>query len=380
VTVTRFVVGVPGHVSFQVKSIDNANRVVIDIDSASVAMPPRPRGGTVGLVADFTGGLAGPDRTRVVISVTEPVVVARSAIEQVGKSRQLFLELVPASSSGRQAKVKRPEALDPPSSLGAGAIAPPLPLPAESPEQLAARRAKPIIVIDPGHGGMDSGAKKNGIVEKEAVLAFALVLRKELEATGRYRVLMTRETDEFISLGGRVEFAEQHKANLFIAVHADYAKSNARGATIFALKPSVAQRLKSAARESAAAVRISESRISPVEDKDRSIVSDILSDLARDDVEANAARTSMFQRSVVAYMGSSTNMRDDPDKTAAFRVLKTALFPSVLIELAYVTNKDDAALLGSDAWRKKVSGSITTAVDNYFSHHGARLPMLAGAE
>jgi N-acetylmuramoyl-L-alanine amidase len=74
-------------------------------------------------------------------------------------------------------------------------------------------------------------------------------------------------------------------------------------------------------------------------------------------------------------MGASTNMRNDPDQQASFRVLKTAQFPSVLIELAYVTNKQDAINLKSDAWREKVSDSILTAVDNYFSHQLAQIPM-----
>ena len=83
----------------------------------------------------------------------------------------------------------------------------------------------------------------------------------------------------------------------------------------------------------------------------------------------------MFARTIIDKMGSSTEMRDDPDKQAAFRVLKTAHFPSVLIELAYVSNRQDAALLKSDAWRNKVAMSIKTAVDNYFSHQLARLPL-----
>ncbi|MDX2289088.1 MAG: N-acetylmuramoyl-L-alanine amidase [Hyphomicrobiaceae bacterium] len=377
---TRFVVALETAAEFQVFALDNPNRVVVDVKSADVRLPQRPRSGGVGLVSDFTAGRTGKSSTRVVIAVTEPVIVEKATIETIGATRQLFLEIVPAHGALQKAIAHRPGSFEPPIGLGAGDVAPPLPKPAESPAHLNARNAKPVVVIDPGHGGQDSGAQKNGIVEKETVLAFALVLREKLEATGRYKVLMTRETDTFISLDGRREFAEKHKANLFIAVHADYAKSNARGATIYALRPSVAEKLKNAAREAAAEVSVSEKKIAPVDNGDRGIVSDILSDLARADVEATTARTNLFQRSIIAYMGNSTNLRNDPDKTAAFKVLKTALFPSVLIELAYVTNKEDAALLGSRSWREKVSASIATAVDNYFSHKGSRLPMLAGLE
>ena len=106
------------------------------------------------------------------------------------------------------------------------------------------RHAKPIIVLDPGHGGHDSGAKKNGAIEKNVVLAFAKTLRDKLEASGRYKVLMTRDTDVFIPLGERRKFAEQNKANLFMSIHADYARSSASGATIFSLRPKGGQTIE----------------------------------------------------------------------------------------------------------------------------------------
>ena len=101
----------------------------------------------------------------------------------------------------------------------------------------------------------------------------------------------------------------------------------------------------------------------------------ILSDLADREVDSTRDRTSVFARSIIETMGASTTMRNDPDQQASFRVLKTAQFPSVLIELAYVTNKQDAMNLKSDVWRDKVSDSIMTTVDNYFSNQLAQLPM-----
>src|SRR4029078_7805808 len=100
-----------------------------------------------------------------------------------------------------------------------------------------------------------------------------------------------------------------------------------------------------------------------------------LSDLARQEVEATRGRTSVFARSVVSHMGEATNMMDNPDRSAAFVVLKSAKVPSVLIELGFVTNEADAGLLKSDSWRDKVSESILVAVDNHFSHQKVRLPM-----
>jgi N-acetylmuramoyl-L-alanine amidase len=245
---------------------------------------------------------------------------------------------------------------------------------------MAAKAFKPIIVIDPGHGGHDSGAMKHGTVEKDVVLEFSKVLREKLERTGRYKVLMTRDSDVFVELGDRVKYGEKHNASLFIAVHADYATTKASGATIYSLRESVAKGLKSSAKGQITQNALSGSEIQSVKqstasDFDMGAIKDILSDLAGREVEATRERTSLFSRSVVEYMGGSTNMRDKPDQQAAFRVLKTAQFPSVLIELAYVTNKQDAANLNSNEWRGKVADSIMTAIDNYFSQQIARLPM-----
>jgi N-acetylmuramoyl-L-alanine amidase len=213
------------------------------------------------------------------------------------------------------------------------------------------------------------------------VLAFSKALKEKLEKTGRYKVMMTRDTDVFVELGERVAYAERHSANLFIAVHADYSGENsrARGATIYSLRESVANSLQRSAKGEVSDNVLTKDEADQVRkasvDNDLSAVKTILADLAGREVNATKERTSIFTRSVIEYMGASTEMRSEPDQQAAFRVLKTAQFPSVLIELAYVTNKQDAALLQSGEWRDKVSDSIMTAVENYFSNQIARLPM-----
>jgi N-acetylmuramoyl-L-alanine amidase len=222
---------------------------------------------------------------------------------------------------------------------------------------------------------------KNGAVEKDVVLAFSKALKDKLEKTGRYKVMMTRDSDVFVELGERVSYAERHSANLFIAVHADYSGENskARGATIYSLRESVANSLQRSAKGEVSDNVLTKDEAEAVRkaslDNDVSAVKTILADLAGREVSATKERTNVFTRSVIEYMGASTEMRSEPDQQAAFRVLKTAQFPSVLIELAYVTNKEDAQLLASDTWRDKVSDSIMTAVENYFGNQFARLPM-----
>lgn len=377
---TRFLIGVGRQVDFHVMSLGNPNRVVVELPDVPLSLPPEPSVSPVGLVQSFSGGKAGPGKSRVIIYVTRPVVVDKAAIEKSadGTSRHLSLEIVPVEHVVKPAGKKT--AIAKPFALGAMVdVQPPLPQPAMRPDDLAKSAYKPTIVIDPGHGGDDTGAVKNGAVEKEVVLAFAHVLKKRIEATGRYRVLMTREKDVFIPLDERRAFAERNKAALFIAVHADYASTSARGATIYSLRETVATSLKRSAKGEVSENVLSSSELTAVKkassEIDLSAVRGILADFAQREVDMTKERTNLFSRSVIEFMGNTTNMRDDPDQQAAFRVLKTAQFPSVLIELAYVTNKQDAELLKSQAWREKVADSISTAVENYFSHQIARLPM-----
>ncbi len=378
---TRFIIGLAKRTEFQVFSLSKPNRVVVELPNVKLQLPERNSANTSGLVKSFRGGRSAPGKSRVVIDVQAPVVVEGARLEKVsnGRGYRLSLDIVPIEPAVKTAqKPKRPSFTMKPYGLGAsGLVQPPLPKPAVHPDKRAASSFKPTIVIDPGHGGRDTGAKKYGTVEKNVVLKFALKLRDALQATGRYRVLMTRDRDVFITLDGRRRYAEKQNAHLFIAVHADYASTNARGATIYSLRRATAKRLKSSARREVARDVLTDEEISTVRAASGSVstVQKILADLARREVEVNSARTSMFARSVIEYMGDSTKLRSHPDKSAGFRVLKTAKFPSVLIELAYVSNRQDAALLRSDAWRTKVAKSITTAVDNYFASHEARLPL-----
>ncbi|MGE0697551.1 MAG: N-acetylmuramoyl-L-alanine amidase [Hyphomicrobiaceae bacterium] len=378
-TRTRFVIALEKEAPFQVSSLGHPNRVVVDLPDVRFALPPEPgQGAAVGLVSGFRGGLASPGRTRIVIDVTDPVIVEKASIvrDAAGHPPRLVLEIVPVDTS-RPGQVKS-FANARVGSVGLGNLQPPVPRPAQKPAERAARAFKPTIVLDPGHGGHDSGAKRNGAVEKEVVLAFSLMLRDRLMSTGRYHVLMTRDNDSFVELDERRAFAERHQASLFLAIHADYAGSSASGATIYSLRDSVAAELKRSAAGEVARNVLSESEaqaIKRVDSGDTNVVRGFLADLAQREVAVTHERTNVLARSVIAYMGGATPMMSNPDRSAAYRVLKTAKVPSLLVELAYVTNKQDAANLKSDAWRRKVADSIVTAIDNYFTQQVARLPM-----
>ncbi len=375
---TRFVLALERHAEFQVFSLQNPNRVIVDLPDVKVQLPQMTAETPIGLVKSFRGGLAAAGKMRVVIDMTEPVVVDKAVLEPAkdGRGPRLVLEIVPVE--GAKQAAKKPFVNAQLSGVGLASVQPPHPRPAERPEAREARSYKPIIVLDPGHGGQDSGATRNGAVEKDVVLAFAQVLRAKLNATGRYKVLMTRDTDQFIPLHERREFAERNKAALFIAIHADYASSTARGATIYSLREGVANELKRSAKGEVGDGVLSDKESKALRQSDSSdigAIRGILAELAQREVQVTKERTSVFARSMIEYMGSSTNMMSNPDRSAAFAVLRTAKVPAILMELAYVSNKEDAAKLKSDEWRAKVSGSIVTAIDNYFSHQLARLPM-----
>lgn len=365
---TRVTIDLRRKSRYEIFSLNNPNRVVIELAQVGMRVPRLRRSEANGLVRRLRAGRYAPGKSRIVIDVSEPVVVERADLKSAasGRGAKLVVTLAPFKSAGKRgrAAIKRPAY-----SLGGPISQPPVPRRARA-NKSTSSTYKPLIVIDPGHGGKDSGARKFGINEKDVVLAFSHTLRKRLSATGRYRIKMTRSTDIFIPLGKRRQFAERHGAALFIAVHADYAGSSARGATIYSLRQKLANRLRMTAAADAARDVMSNNvmKYASAQSGDLRAVRGILGDLAQREVHATLQRTNVFTKFAIAQMGAATTMRSKPHREAAFKVLKTAKVPSVLIELAYVSNRRDAARLQSQRWRNQVSSSLVTAIDKYFAH------------
>ena len=369
---TRFVIELRKPTPFRIRTLDNPRRVIVEMDRVAIRLPNVPRGG-LGLIKAMRAGMTTPQQTKVIVDVAAPVVVDASRIHKnPDGSARLEVILSPFQGARKTAAFDTSQL----SSLGVGIVQPPVPQPASSNAPARGVGYRPLIVIDPGHGGRDSGARKFGVNEKDVVLAFAHVLRKKLLKTRRYRVEMTRDSDIFISLDARRQFAEKKRAALFIAVHADYASSKAHGATIYSLRKRVANRLRRTAASDAAKEVMSERvmRYVSAKQQDLGTVQGILGDLAQREVHVNLERTNVFTKIAIDQMGGATTMRSKPHREAAFAVLKTAKVPSVLIELAYVSNRRDAARLQSSRWRNQVASSLTTAVDKYFSHSLSQIP------
>jgi N-acetylmuramoyl-L-alanine amidase len=224
---------------------------------------------------------------------------------------------------------------------------------------------RPIVVIDPGHGGIDNGTvATSGAMEKQIVLDFALLLRDRLESSGKFRVVMTRTDDTFIPLGDRVRMARIRQASLFISIHADALKKGegeAQGATVYTLseKASDAEAARLAEDENRADV------IAGIDLSHESTdVADILIDLAQRETKAYSVR---FAKSVVGSMRKVARMHKNPMKSAGFKVLKAPDVPSVLIELGYVSDETDLKQLTSGNWQAKTASAIARSVDAFFA-------------
>jgi N-acetylmuramoyl-L-alanine amidase len=336
---TRFVVGLDEAIELhdvKIQQLDNPSRLLIDLPRIVVSLPDQPKANApVGVVKSFQHMPGAPAKMRIVVDLTGPVTFEK-AIEKApdGNGDRLVVKIVAVKE-----------------------IKPPVPTP-------AVRSTKKTIVIDPGHGGHDSGARKFGTVEKDVVLSFSLKLREKLDETGFYKVVMTRDTDIFLPLGERRRIGERHQAALFIAIHADYTqRASARGATIYSLRPHVAQMLKRAVGD--ITLDTAGKKLALADTADAGAVKGILAEKARDLIDRNQLRTSLFARSLIKYVGTSTNLMENPDRNAGFAVLRTAKVPAILLELGYVTNEEDAAQLKSDEWRDRVASAMVAAINKY---------------
>jgi N-acetylmuramoyl-L-alanine amidase len=224
--------------------------------------------------------------------------------------------------------------------------------------------SRPVVVIDPGHGGVDNGTRSGEEMEKNLVLAFGLALRDRLEKSGKYRVVMTRSDDTFIPLDDRVKVAHSQAAALFVSIHADYlphGEGDAQGATIYTVsdKATDAEAERLAESENRAdAIGGVDLREEPTE------VADILIDLAQRETRTFSNR---FARLLMGEMKGAVRMHKNPLKSAGFRVLKVPDVPSVLVELGYVSNKSDLDHLVSESWRSRTVAAMGQAIDVFLA-------------
>ncbi len=228
---------------------------------------------------------------------------------------------------------------------------------------------RPLVVIDPGHGGFDPGAMGgNGEVEKTITLAFATTLAGELERRGHVRVALTRSTDTFVSLPDRVRFARDQNAALFVSIHADTltGPANVQGATVYTLADHASD--AEAARVAEKENRVDQQAGLDSGENDEEVVS-ILDDLMRRETKILSVA---FAQKLVQALESHVRLNKNPLRSAAFLVLRAPDVPSALVELGYLSSDADRASFSSPQWREEAARAVAGAIE-------ARLPDRPGA-
>jgi N-acetylmuramoyl-L-alanine amidase len=356
---TRIVVDLSRRIDMRAFLLADPYRVIIDLPQVNFQFPPNTGDHGRGLVKAFRYGLVMPGASRMVIDITAPVRVekafvldraegqpARLVLDLAKVDRETFLRAVAIDNHLPRASDSLPKAVQEPASKHNS-------------------DPRPIIVLDPGHGGIDTGTRApTGETEKSLVLDFALALRDRIEKAGKYRVVMTRTDDTFVPLAERVKLARSRQAQLFISIHCDaLAKGDgeAQGATVYTLS-------EQASDSEAARLADEENRADVIAGVDLSAepdqIADILIDLAQRETKGFSTQ---FAHALVTELRTSWRLHKNPVRSAGFRVLKAPDVPSVLIELGYVSNSQDLREMTSEAWRARASDSIVLAIDTFFT-------------
>jgi len=364
---TRFIMDLSRKIELRAFTLADPYRVVLDVPEIVFRLPPKTGESGRGLIKAFRFGLVMRGGSRLVFDVGKPVRIEKAFVIDATESApaRLVLELV---ATDRQSFLRK-IALD--SKLARAE------LPRGSEPRTDTSDPRALVVLDPGHGGIDTGTKgPNGEMEKDIVLDFAQRLRERVEKTGKYRVLMTRSDDTFVALADRVRVARNAGAALFVSIHADslpHGEGDARGATVYTVSDT-------ATDPEAARLAEKENRADVIAGVDLNTepddVADILIDLAQRETKTYSVQ---FAYKLIGDMKEVTRLHKSPLKSAGFRVLRAPDVPSVLVELGYVSNRDDLKALLSENWRNRTADTIAHAIDSYFSTHLAGTRTGAGA-
>lgn len=344
------------------------DRIIVDLPQVDFALDPEigkaaprrsrrkaRRAKPASLVASYRFGQLEQGKSRIVIDLAAPARILRVGCEAGDGKARLVIELAKTDRAEFRASVQAARA-----ALAAQAQA-------RQVRKFDAPPGKPVVIIDPGHGGIDGGARANGLVEKDLVFAFAQAVAAKLEAGGRYTTIMTRTDDSFVALSDRVKMARSAKAALFVSIHADTLSDAAHvaGATVYTVSDRAsdkeAARVAEKENQSDAAAGLDRA-------EDAGDVSDILFDLTRRETRAYSH---YFARTLVNYWKVAGRLNKNPQRSAGFRVLKAPDVPSVLLELGYLSNEKDDFSLTSVEWRERASGRVVEAIEAFFSARGS---------
>ena len=361
---TRLVVDLTEPVEFSVFSLTNPDRVVIDLAGVSSGRGERAQAVDRAGVTQLRFGQFRPDTARLVLDLDQPLAVQRAELlapdGDAPVAYRLILDLVPVSASAFRATVRPSRLTEPATQARRAAPTEPVPLPQFKP---ARKRVRHLIAIDAGHGGRDPGAiAANGLTEKNIVLIFARELRAVLEGSGRYRVVMTRDQDHKVGLHRRVDIARNAGADTFLSIHVDRVEDrDVQGASVYTLadEASDVETAELAARENRADI-VADVDLSEGYDEDVARV--LISMVQQNTMNCSA----VLAATLLPELGRVAPLINRPHRFGNFRVLKAPDIPSVLVELGFLSNDQDAERLQSESHRRALARAIRQSLDRYF--------------
>lgn len=366
---TVFKLGMTKGVTAEVFTLADPFRVIIDLPNVAFRLADGSGQKAQGLISAFRYGQFATGQARVVIDTTGPVRITKAEMTtrpggSAGVAFEIVLETTTRDAFGGgtgKAAADREKAAEAVSSAkAAGPETSALPKPATS---------KPVILIDPGHGGIDGGAVSSlNLLEKNIVLLVGKELEKQLRARGRYDVRLTRSADNFVSLDKRLKASRDANAELFISLHADsisnlMAARAVRGATVYTLSERASDEQARAMAEKENASDLIAGLDAGNNEKDND-VKGILIDLMK---RETANFSADFSKILVGKLKRNVRLSSDPQRSAAFKVLKQTGAPSVLVELGYMSQDEDQRLMSSPEWQRGAAMSIADAVDAFFA-------------
>ncbi len=332
-------------VPWRLRFLDAPPRLVIDareVDWTGIAGLPLPPG-----VVALRAGRFRPGWSRLVVELAGPQRVLQSEMLTAADGAVIRLALGPTDAAHFAEEAARP---DLPDWAAPEAAEIPAPLP---------QGAGPItVVLDPGHGGIDPGAERDGQTEAALMLTFARELKEVLVRDGRFSVVMTRDDDVFVPLETRTSIAREAEADLFISLHADaLAEGEATGATVYTLSDEATDAASAALAER----HDRDDLLAGIDLTDQDdVVAEVLMDMARTETMPRTDR--LAQAIVGAIKAAEIRMHRRPQQSGGFSVLKSPDIPSVLLELGFLSSARDFSRLTDPAWRARMAEAIRVAL------------------
>lgn len=351
----EIVLAISQPVPWRVRVLDQPPRLVLDVrevDWTGLSDVPRK----APQVVDLRAGVFRPGWSRLVMELQGPMRVALSEMTTGDSGAAIRLVLEPQEPGAFAAAAARPE----PKEWA-------LPQGAEVPVPQARGDGPVIVVLDPGHGGIDPGAEREGQTEAALMLTFARELKEALLRDGRFAVVMTRDEDVFVPLEGRISIARAAGAHVFLSLHADaLAEGEAQGATVYTLA-------EEATDEAAQALAERHDRDDLLAGLDLSAQDDmvvtVLMDMARTETAPRIDR--LADALVGAIQGAELKMHRHPRQEAGFSVLKSPDIPSVLLEVGFLSSTRDLKRLLDPEWRARMVAAVVNGLGQWAAEDAA---------